>query len=62
MSLGFAAVKSASVGKLIEIEFDGKDRATAANPVIEDFRLELVERRGAAAHHRQSAPGFALWR
>ncbi|MBK8172266.1 MAG: phosphoribosylformylglycinamidine synthase subunit PurS [Sandaracinaceae bacterium] len=54
MSLGFAAVKSARVGKLIEIEFDGKDRATAekelkqmcekllANPVIEDFRLELV--------------------
>jgi len=53
-SLGFAGVKSARVGKFIEIELDGKDKATAekelkamcekllANPVIEDFRLEVV--------------------
>lgn len=53
-SLGFAGVKSARVGKFIEIELDGKDKAAAekelkamcekllANPVIEDFRLEVV--------------------
>lgn len=53
-SLGFAGVKSARVGKFIEIELESKDKAAAekelktmcekllANPVIEDFRLEVV--------------------
>ena len=52
-SLGFEEVKSARVGKLIELELDGNDRAAAeahlesmcekllANPVIEDYRYEL---------------------
>ena len=50
-SLGFEEVKSARVGKLIELELDGNDKASAeshiqsmcekllANPVIEDFSL-----------------------
>ncbi len=54
-SLGFDEVKSARVGKLIELELQGADRATAeahirsmcekllANPVIEDFRYEIVD-------------------
>jgi len=53
-SLGFEAVKTARVGKLIELELDGADRAGAekklremcekllANPVIEDFRFEIL--------------------
>lgn len=54
-SLGFDEVKSARVGKLIELELRGDDRASAeshiqsmcekllANPVIEDFRYEILE-------------------
>ena len=56
-SLGFADVRSARVGKLIELELEGagRDRAKVekelrdmcekllANPVIEDFRVEVVE-------------------
>ena len=54
-SLGFQEVKSARVGKLIELELDGNDKASAdahiqsmcekllANPVIEDFRYEIVD-------------------
>lgn len=54
-SLGFPAVKNVRVGKLIELEVDTRDRATAekelrtmcekllVNPVIEDFRFELVD-------------------
>ena len=54
-SLGFEEVKSARVGKLIELELDGSDRASAeahiqsmcerllANPVIEDFRYDLID-------------------
>lgn len=54
-TLGFAAVKSVRVGKLIEIQVAEEDRAAAeeqvremcrqllANPVIEDFRFELEE-------------------
>jgi len=54
-SLGFAEVRSARVGKLIELELDGSDKASAeshiqsmcekllANPVIEDFRYEIVD-------------------
>ena len=53
-SLGFEDVKSVRVGKLIEIEVDATDRDAAqkeleqmcqkllVNPVIEDFRFELV--------------------
>jgi phosphoribosylformylglycinamidine synthase len=53
-SLGFDGIKTVRVGKLIEIEVDG-DPARAegelramcekllANPVIEDFRFELVD-------------------
>lgn len=54
-ALGFEAVKSARVGKFIELELDGSDRASAeariqsmcekllANPVIEDFHYDLVD-------------------
>jgi len=53
-SLGMQGVKSVRIGKLVEIELDAKDRGTAeqelrsmsekllANPVIEDFRVEIV--------------------
>ena len=54
-SLGFEEVKAARVGKLIELELEGDDRVSAethiqsmcekllANPVIEDFRYELLD-------------------
>ena len=54
-SLGFEEVRSARVGKLIELELEGDDRANAeshiqsmcekllANPVIEDFRYEILD-------------------
>ena len=54
-SLGFEDVKSARVGKFIELDLAGADRADAeqslktmcdkllANPVIEDYRFEIVE-------------------
>jgi len=53
-ALGFDGVKNVRVGKLIELEVDGDDEAAEgeleamcqkllANPVIEDFRYELVE-------------------
>jgi phosphoribosylformylglycinamidine synthase len=53
-TLEFGGVRDVRVGKLIEIELDGTDRAELedelramceqllANPVIEDFRFELV--------------------
>jgi phosphoribosylformylglycinamidine synthase len=53
-TLGFPGVRTARVGKLIELEVDAPDRATAekdlrtmcekllCNPVIEDFRFEIV--------------------
>ena len=52
--LGFQDIKNVRVGKLIELELDA-DRKTAegeleemcrkllANPVIEDFRFELID-------------------
>ena len=52
---GFEGIEKVRVGKLIEIELDTDDAATAekelatmcakllANPVIEDFRLEILE-------------------
>jgi phosphoribosylformylglycinamidine synthase subunit PurS len=52
-SLGFTGVGEVRQGKLIEIELDGSDRAAAqakvekmcqdllANPVIENYRIEL---------------------
>ena len=54
-SLGFTEVKSVRVGKLIELELATTDRAKAeadlkamserllANPVIEDYRVELLD-------------------
>lgn len=54
--LGFEGVRSARVGKLIELELDAKDAASAevelrtmcekllANPVIEDFKLHVIEK------------------
>ena len=54
-SLGFDAVDSVRAGKYIEIRVDSEDREQAetqvtemcrkllANPVIEDFRLEIEE-------------------
>lgn len=53
-TLEFGGVKDVRVGKLIEIELEGENRAELedelkamceqllANPVIEDFRFELV--------------------
>ncbi len=53
-SLGFEEVKTARVGKFIELELQGEDRASAeqhiksmcekllANPVIEDFHFEIL--------------------
>jgi phosphoribosylformylglycinamidine synthase len=53
-SLGFDEVKNARVGKFIELELQGDDRASAekhiksmcekllANPVIEDFHFEIL--------------------
>lgn len=52
---GFSGIEKVRVGKLIEIELDADDATKAkeelaqmcakllANPVIEDFRFELVE-------------------
>lgn len=53
-SQGFSGVREVRVGKLVEIELDSTDRAASerelaqmcekllANPVIEDFKLEVV--------------------
>ena len=53
-NLGFAGIGDVRQGKFIEIELESKDKAAAekelktmcekllANPVIEDFRLEVV--------------------
>ena len=53
-SLGFAGVDDVRQGKLIELELEGSDRATAhaqvtdmcekllANTVIENYRIELI--------------------
>jgi phosphoribosylformylglycinamidine synthase subunit PurS len=53
--LGFEGVKSVRAGKYLEIKLDAADRAEAellvndmctkllANPVIEEYRLEVVE-------------------
>lgn len=53
-SLGFPGTKSTRVGKLIELEIDGADtpefrarldrvcRDLLSNPVIEDFRYEIL--------------------
>ena len=52
--LGFTEVRDIRIGKVIDLELDGLDAAAArqridemcarllANPVIEDFRFELV--------------------
>jgi phosphoribosylformylglycinamidine synthase len=54
-SLGFGAVESVRAGKYMEIRLDAKSKQEAeaavtemckkllANPVIEDFRLEVAE-------------------
>jgi len=54
-NLGFASVRSVRAGKYLEIRLDEPDRARAeaqvhdmcrkllANPVIEEYRFELVE-------------------
>lgn len=52
-SLGFEGVRSARVGKFIEIELEASGdvradldrmcRELLANPVIEDYRIELAE-------------------
>jgi phosphoribosylformylglycinamidine synthase len=53
-ALGMKGVKNVRIGKLVEIELDAADKATAerelksmaekllANAVIEDFRIEVV--------------------
>ena len=54
VSLGFSGVRDVRVGKLVEIEFEGTDRARAeqelramcekllANAIIEEFAFEIV--------------------
>jgi phosphoribosylformylglycinamidine synthase len=54
-SLGYSGVKDVRVGKLIELELETSDRSKAeadlktmgerllANPVIEDYRFEILE-------------------
>ena len=54
-SLGYSGVKDVRVGKLIELELETSDRTKAeadlktmgdrllANPVIEDYRFEILE-------------------
>ena len=54
VSLGFAAVRDVRVGKLVEIEIEGTDRAGVendlramcekllANAIIEEFTFEIV--------------------
>jgi len=54
-SMGMEGLRSVRVGKLVELELDGENRAEVetnvrtmcekllANPVIEDFRFEIVE-------------------
>ena len=54
-SLGFRGLKGTRVGKLIELEVDGRDtpefrarldevcRDLLSNPVIEDFRYEIAK-------------------
>ena len=54
-SLGYSGVKDVRVGKLIELELESSDRSKAeadlktmgerllANPVIEDYRFEILE-------------------
>src|SRR6187455_3317733 len=53
--MGYNGVKAVHVGKYLEIELDGEDKQNArqrlndaaqkflSNPVIEDFRLEIVD-------------------
>ncbi len=55
-SLGFKGLKSTRIGKLIELEVDAADtpefraqldklcRDLLSNPVIEDFRCEIIAR------------------
>jgi phosphoribosylformylglycinamidine synthase len=55
-SLGYAAVRSVRQGKVFEVELDAPDEARGralvaelcqkllANPVIEEFRIERLER------------------
>jgi phosphoribosylformylglycinamidine synthase subunit PurS len=52
-SLGYAAVREVRIGKYMEVELEGADKAAArkqldemclrilSNPVIEDYRFEL---------------------
>jgi phosphoribosylformylglycinamidine synthase PurS subunit len=54
-SLGYSGVKDVRVGKLIELELEASDKSKAetdlktmgerllANPVIEDYRFEIVD-------------------
>ena len=53
-ALGMKGVKNVRIGKLVEIDLDATDRPSAerelksmaekllANPVIEDFRVEII--------------------
>ena len=53
--MGYEGVESLRIGKYIEVEIQGKDKETAkkqleemsdkllANPVIENYRVEIVE-------------------
>ena len=53
-ALGFEGVHHVHVGRLVELETDNPDELTSltenllANPLIEDFEIELVEEPQAA--------------
>jgi phosphoribosylformylglycinamidine synthase PurS subunit len=52
-ALGFAGVREVRVGRLIELELDDPSRLPEmcerllANPLIEDYEIESVEKDGA---------------
>jgi phosphoribosylformylglycinamidine synthase PurS subunit len=55
-SLGYSGIKDVRIGKLIELDLETNEKASAeadlttmgdrllANPVIEDYRFELIEK------------------
>lgn len=67
LGLGFPEVRELRVGKVLELELSDTDPATArrrveemcakllANPVMEDFSVEMLEEGGAALARRGAA-------
>lgn len=67
-ALGFGEVRGVRIGKLIDLELDTTDRALAerrldemcqrllANPVIEDYRYEVLDGAPTAERHTHQGP------